>query len=468
MLAQLGEGTEFHGRYRVARLIKAGGIGAVYEVFDSRSDRRRALKILHPSLVADDNIRAKFEAEAKVTGMIESDHLVEIFDAGIDPTSQCPFIVMELLRGEDLDAVVRRGPMPAQLAITLLTQVAGALEKTHAAGIVHRDLKPENLFLSYRDDGTPRVRIMDFGIAKVVSKASSAAASRVIGTPIYMAPEQIQATKRIGLGADLYALGHIAFTFLVGKPYWDAEVQSLDMVPFLMRVSVGTQEPASARAARYGTPLTPAFDSWFTCATALTPEHRFRGAREMIAQLSHVLSLQVTAPSLAPQPSQPVAARSGPLPPGVTPPVLPTVDRAALSQSRPITSTQKSSAAWLGVLGVVGVCFAGTAWFFSRGPTNSPPAGAEVSSPPAVAQASSTASAAAPQVEIAPAATETSAEQATATPPQTASASAAPAKTVTAVAPAQPTQPKTAQPKTGPAPTAPAPPKPKKKGEGLL
>src|SRR5262245_15002849 len=101
-LERLAEGTEFHGRYRVSRLIKAGGMGAVYEVFDSRSDRRRALKLLHPSLVADEGIRTKFEAEAKVTGAIESEHLVEVFDAGIDPASQCPFIVMELLRGEDL------------------------------------------------------------------------------------------------------------------------------------------------------------------------------------------------------------------------------------------------------------------------------------------------------------------------------------------------------------------------------
>ncbi len=212
-------GARFHTHYEVLSCIKAGGMGAVYEVLDHRTRRRRALKLMLQSIVSDPELRARFSREATVTSDIHSEHIVETFDAGVDPATGAPFLVMELLMGDDLGAVLeKRGSLPPSEVVTLLHQAALALARTHAAGVVHRDLKPENLFVTFRDDGSPRLKVLDFGIAKVVAQSSAAKGTRSLGTPLYMAPEQIKGDAGIGPRADLYALGHIAYTLLAGRP----------------------------------------------------------------------------------------------------------------------------------------------------------------------------------------------------------------------------------------------------------
>src|SRR5690606_37607626 len=117
---------------------------------------------------------------------------VETFDAGVDAATGCPFIVMELLRGESLGERLSHGRrMTPPQVLEVLRQVARVLEKTHAAGIIHRDLKPDNLFLCAREDGTVRIKVFDFGIAKLVQQASKSRNTVNIGTPLYMAPEQL-------------------------------------------------------------------------------------------------------------------------------------------------------------------------------------------------------------------------------------------------------------------------------------
>ncbi len=165
--AALQQDVLFHGRYRVVRSIKAGGMGAVYEVIDEATNSRRALKVMLPGSIEKPELRARFALEARVTGDVESDHIVRISDAGIDQATGMPFLVMELLRGEELGAIVKkRGPLPPVEVVTYLYQAALALDKAHAASIVHRDIKPANLFLVHRDDGSPCVKILDFGIAR--------------------------------------------------------------------------------------------------------------------------------------------------------------------------------------------------------------------------------------------------------------------------------------------------------------
>jgi eukaryotic-like serine/threonine-protein kinase len=233
----LPEGSVFHGRYRVVRCIKAGGMGAVYEAVHLETRRRRALKVMLPSMVASAEMRERFKLEATVAADVESDHIVETFDAGVDQETGAPFLVTELLRGEDLAALLlRRGRLPPDETVTLLGQAAKALDKTHAAGIVHRDLKPDNLFVVRRDDDPPRLKILDFGIAKVVAHAAQTdAASRTVGTPVYMALEQIKGT-RLGPATDLYALGHIAYQLLVGEAYWSEELALEEAIyPLLLR-----------------------------------------------------------------------------------------------------------------------------------------------------------------------------------------------------------------------------------------
>jgi hypothetical protein len=291
-VTSLSPGTVFASRYRVVRCLGAGGQGAVYEVVDENTDSRRALKVLLPTVAQDADQRARFTREARVTGNIESDHIVRISDSGVDQATGSPFLVMELLRGEEIGKTLeKRGALDPSEAVTYLTQAALALDKTHAAGIVHRDLKPSNLFVSRRDDGSPCVKILDFGIAKVVVQ-NQAEKTRALGTPLYMAPEQIKGEKAIGPRSDIYALGHVTYAMLAGEPYWSEEAKDQDsLYSLLMNVMAGATEPPSARALRRtGARLPAAFDAWFFKATALRPEDRFERASAAVAALAEAVS----------------------------------------------------------------------------------------------------------------------------------------------------------------------------------
>jgi serine/threonine-protein kinase len=305
-LLELGEGKIFHAGYRVVRCIKAGGMGAVYEVVHIETRRRRALKVMLPSLVSDPDARARFTLEATITADVESEHLVEIFDAGIDAETGAPFLVMELLKGEDLgDVLKRRGRIPPNEALLLLRQVAFALDRTHAAGIVHRDLKPENLFVTRRDDGSARLRVLDFGIAKLRARSHESARTTCnFGTPRYMSPEQVRGDGTIDHRADLCSLGHIAYALIVGETYWEREASDSPW-SLLMKITQGATEPASSRAQRHGVALPAGFDAWFAKATALAPHDRFDSASALVEALTQVLGeepLQQTIP-MAPRPA---------------------------------------------------------------------------------------------------------------------------------------------------------------------
>lgn len=277
----LENGGLFQGRYQIIRCMKSGGMGSVYEVLDQKTASRRALKVMLPQLLSNESLRARFELEAKITGAIESDHLVRVLDAGVDADSHMPFLVMELLRGEDLGSVVQNhGVLAPQDVVLYIGQTARALDKTHAANVVHRDLKPDNLFLTYRDDDTPCVKILDFGIAKATDVSLDGVQTRpMMGTPLYMSPEQMRAEK-VGPATDIYALAHIAYALLTGEPYWKSELDDSSS-PFLLAVEVlqGVQEKPSDRAMRRkNVHLPEAFDTWFIKATTRIPQERFARA----------------------------------------------------------------------------------------------------------------------------------------------------------------------------------------------
>jgi len=310
----LASQSVFAGRYRVVRRIAAGGMGAVFEVVHVETQRRRALKIMLPELLANQHLRERFQMEARITANVETEYIVDVFDAGIDEASGIPFLVMELLNGEDLAKLLERGgPLTSEQVVTYLRQVASALEKTHAAGIVHRDLKPENLFLTHREDGTPRLKILDFGISKVVHEATTgASATKGIGTPLYMAPEQVLA-KGVSASTDLYALGLIAYTLLVGVPYWQSDADRFDNpISFVVHTSKGITDSASIRASQVGHSLPAAFDAWFLQATHLDPGRRFRSAGELVSALATALGVALPA-----HPGTPVLLASAS--PGVRP-----------------------------------------------------------------------------------------------------------------------------------------------------
>jgi len=289
----LARGTVFAGRYEILRGISVGGMGMVYEVLHKETQRRRALKVMLPSVLLDEDMRARFRREAIVTADIESEHIVEIFDAGVNPVSRAPFLVMELLRGEDLSKPIERGErFTTAEVVELMTQLARALDKTHRAQVIHRDLKPENLFVTRRDDGSARLKVLDFGIAKLVSRVRvEGMTTRTVGTPLYMAPEQMTGdAARIGPAADLYAIGHIAFTMLVGHPYWHREsLVAATVMALLLTISKGAPDTATSRALELGVGLPPAFDAWFARATSIDPGARFEAAVPMIRALAAAL-----------------------------------------------------------------------------------------------------------------------------------------------------------------------------------
>ncbi|NUP12749.1 MAG: SUMF1/EgtB/PvdO family nonheme iron enzyme [Polyangiaceae bacterium] len=283
----LSPGGLFGGRYQIVRCIASGGMGAVYETIHLDTQRTRALKVMLPQLVSNDQLRQRFKQEATVVSKVNSQHVVEITDAGVDSATGAPFIVMEYLIGSDLqDLLKEKGPMqPHQLA-ELVRQAALALDRTHAHGIVHRDLKPENLFVTLRDDGTPHLKVLDFGIAKVVADGMrSTNQTATIGTPAYMAPEQIQSKTSIGPATDVYSLAQVMYTMLVGEPYF-AEEQEVSENAFQLIVCVakGVGESAKARAhRRRGVELSDAIDDWFRRATAMTPGERYPSAGALAA-----------------------------------------------------------------------------------------------------------------------------------------------------------------------------------------
>jgi serine/threonine-protein kinase len=303
--------------------------------------------------LSDPDLRARFATEAQITGPITSEHLVHISDAGIDAATDMPFLVMELLAGEDLAALLReRSPLSTEEALLYLSQVARALDKTHAAGIVHRDLKPENLFLTQHDDGSPCIKLLDFGIAKLVVPSKDAQATRALGTPFYMSPEQIGGDGAIGPRADLYSLGQLAYTLLVGEPYWYEEsLGGGKTLALVVEIVLGARERPSDRALRRaGVLLPPTFDAWFLTITATKPEARFEHATTAFTALAEALGVRTeAAPSLRWAPVRDNAAAMPPVPtpsmqawPAQGPPPVP----AAPMQAWPAQAPAAPMQAW--------------------------------------------------------------------------------------------------------------------------
>ena len=214
-------GTTVAGKYRVDRLIGRGGMGAVFQATNLAIGKRVALKFLDHEAARDREACQRFQREAEAAGMAESAHIVQIFDSGVTD-SGLPFLVMELLTGEDLRGLLRREQrISVPAALRIASQVLRGLMRAHEAGIVHRDLKPDNVFLCARDDDPSFVKLVDFGISKVARARVADTLTRrgtVLGTAYYMSPEQAQSFADIDGRTDLFSLGAILFEMLSGEP----------------------------------------------------------------------------------------------------------------------------------------------------------------------------------------------------------------------------------------------------------
>ncbi len=215
-------GTVLAGKYRVLRTIGRGGMGVVVEALHMQLDERVALKFLLPEFAFRPDFAERFVREARAAVKIKGEHVTKVSDVGTLETG-APYMVMELLDGTDLSNLLQsHGPMALHDAVDFVIQGCEALAEAHQAGIVHRDIKPANLFLARRNDGSSLVKVLDFGISKIVGGTTDGLTktTATMGSALYMAPEQMRQAKSVDHRADIYAMGITLYELLAGKqPY---------------------------------------------------------------------------------------------------------------------------------------------------------------------------------------------------------------------------------------------------------
>ncbi len=215
------EGDLIAGKYRVERVLGLGGMGLVVAARHLGLDEPVAIKVLLPEVMQDSEAVARFEREARAAIKIKSEHVARVMDCGV-LDGGAPYMVMEYLDGHDLEAVLAsRGALDVELATSWVLQACEAMAAAHSIGIIHRDLKPANLFLTRNADGTDCVKVLDFGISKISGASSGKASFRthaVIGTPLYMSPEQMVSSGDVDMRSDVWSIGAVLYEMLAARP----------------------------------------------------------------------------------------------------------------------------------------------------------------------------------------------------------------------------------------------------------
>jgi serine/threonine protein kinase len=239
-------GTVLDGSYRLTRLIGAGGMGAVFEAVQMRLGKRVAVKVMARGLIANDEALARFRREVEITSQLAHPHVIQVSDFGTSPSGE-PYLVMEYLEGEDLETRIERvSRLSLPTVAHVVKQLASALAATHAKGVVHRDLKPANVFLVQIPGDADFVKVVDFGISKIVRRSSTklTGASVVMGTPEYMSPEQAAGkVDKIDHRTDQWAMACITWQMLSGRqPFIAPDVNAL-----LYQIINGNLPPLAAK-----------------------------------------------------------------------------------------------------------------------------------------------------------------------------------------------------------------------------
>ncbi len=245
-------GSVVDGKYRLEEFIGAGTSGAVYRAVNTWVGREVAVKLFHYDGASADNAMQRFVREAQAANRVRKDgsphpNVVDALDVGRDGPTGLLFSVQEFLRGETLEAYLRKLPdhrLSAGAAVVLLLPVIDAIACAHEAGVVHRDLKPENIFLVYKGNEDPMPKVLDFGIAQL-SDARMTSSHELMGTPLYMAPEAFFGASKVDARADVWALGVILFQMIAGQPPFNAA----DGNPMSLISILATQDPPSLAAA---------------------------------------------------------------------------------------------------------------------------------------------------------------------------------------------------------------------------
>ena len=316
-LPPVREGQTVAGKYVVGRTLGVGGMGMVYAAHDARLDRQVAIKVLLPRLVTSQTATQRFMREARAATRITSEHVVKLLEIDTLPDGT-PLLVMEYLEGRDLRAVLREeGPLPPRLAVDYLLQALQAVAEGHMQTIVHRDLKPSNLFLTTRADGTPLIKVLDFGIAKTLepetaeSFALTSSEDVRLGSPTYMPPEQLQNPRDVDMRSDIWALGVTLHELVSGSPPFQGQTYA----ELLSRILAAPPESLKSRIPELTLP--EGLSEIVAKCLEKKREDRYRNAAELATALAPFgsddarLSLyRVTG--LSRSPNSPRSASSGP------------------------------------------------------------------------------------------------------------------------------------------------------------
>jgi len=287
-------GAVLNQQWRLVGVRGEGGIGVVYEAEGLRGEGARAVKILRPEFCEDPQIVQRFLDEAAATARIQHESIARVHEARRAEDGS-PYLVMELLRGMPLATAMNRGRMPVEQAVVTVRRLLSGLMAAHQAGVVHRDLKPDNVFVALDEQGVVDVKILDFGVARVMDAAGGMArktrTGMLLGTPGYMSPEQIKNVKTADSRADLWSAGVIFYEMLTGSLAFEAE----NDFARITKVLTAAATPIDQVAPQYAH-----WTSFFAKALAPDPDARFQSAGEMEAAIQAVAqggALPVAAPT---------------------------------------------------------------------------------------------------------------------------------------------------------------------------
>ena len=286
------------GRYRVVRKLGQGGMGSVFLAVDETNGRTVAVKTIISDLARDPTLMGRFEREAKAAAALDTPHIVAVLDAGRDETAGLSYMVMEYLDGEDFQQLLKRlGPVPADLALRVAAQACLALQKAHEQRIVHRDIKPANFYLA-RTAGDQRiVKLLDFGVAKVRREASQDSAmtagltrtGSVLGSPLYMSPEQARGYKDIDHRSDLWSLGVSLYQALAGRtPHGDTD----ELGELIILICTEAPPPVQDVAPW----VAPEVAAIVHRALRRNPAERYGSGAEMYAAITQLLQSDISIP----------------------------------------------------------------------------------------------------------------------------------------------------------------------------
>jgi serine/threonine-protein kinase len=458
------EGDIVAGKFRVERVLGRGGMGVVVAAHHMQLDTRVAIKFLLPSGMADQGAVARFLREAQAAAKITSEHVARVLDVAVLPTGE-PFIVMEFLEGRDLAAQLHdEGPLPVALAIDSVMQACEALAEAHAMGIVHRDLKPANLFCARRPNGQTLCKVLDFGISKLTAGAAGGlaitATTALMGSPLYMSPEQMRSTKGADAQSDIWALGVVLYELLCGTPPFNGTTISE------VAVKVATEPAPPMRMQRPDVP--PELEAVILRCLEKDRGQRVRTIADLARQLAPFgtlrarLSLErIAGPSYEaappPQAPQPMAMPIGTVRAPETRDGVGRTTNAPAARTQGPSQSSSRAIAWLAIAGGIVALTAGTGVVWMHGQSvraatprdSEPPAVAAPLPPVPVAAPPSAAAVLAPER---PADT-TPAASAAASTPQARASTTTPGARIPPARPASPGKPPVA---TSPASAAPA------------